>query len=245
MSNLKDLGAADRDQALNDLFANVKADVDILADLPSKGRFYGAGFQGVRVSPLTFEDEFKILRNKGNDPINEILDRCIKGIKVSDLVIPDKLYLLMKVREISYGSEYKFSLACPKCKGTVDSTLDIDGMQITYAKEDAEDPVTIKLPKLGVIAKIKLPRVSDEAFLTSDEAPEHLYRFVVELKGESDPVFIAKAYKRMGIADKKAIAQALNKNNFGIDTLFFFECPSCKHTELMEIPFTGSFFSVS
>jgi hypothetical protein len=72
-----------------------------------------------------------------------------------------------------------------------------------------------------------------------------LYRFVVSLGGQTDSVFISKAIKRMHIIDVKTIANEVTKGEFGLDPRFMFECPSCGHNAMMEIPLDASFFSVT
>ena len=95
------------------LFSNSGDDTIVVTDLPSKGKFY-PGFKGVEISALTYLDEQSVLtaRDGNVDIVSKLLGKSIKGIEINDLLIMDKIYLLMKVREVSYGKNYEFSINC-------------------------------------------------------------------------------------------------------------------------------------
>ena len=251
MSNIRQIEgkkAEDYEDALNTLFSKVQAPDSLPVELPSKGKFYKE-FGDITVQPLTFADEERILRSggKGGDVISMILDTCIEGIQIQDLIAMDKLYLLLKVREASYGPLYSFSIGCPNCQAEIKTEIDIiDGLRVKTVDDDMEDPRTVTLPNLGVEAKVKFPRVREDGFLKDSEtALKNLYRFVVSLNDETDPIFISKALKRMHIMDVKTIVKAVHKGEFGVDSRFMFECPSCDNSTLMEMPLDAGFFSVT
>lgn len=247
MANLKDPKAEERDLELQKLFESVPYETEMFVELPSKGRFYPS-FTGVKVIPLLFEDEQKILmsRNKNINPVNEILAKCVQGINISDLLAMDKLYLLMKIKELSYGPEYKFSVICPACNVPTDSALLIEGIPINRVPDDLVDPREVTLPMLRVKAQIRFPRSSDEQYFnTTENTINNLYRVVVSLNGNEDPIFISKAIKKMHIRDIKTIEKEVNRAEYGISTAFQFDCPSCKHSTTLAIPFDANFFSVN
>ena len=113
-----------REDALNDLFSKSGDDVLTVTDLPSRGKFY-PGFQGVEIKPLTFLDEQKILNAKDGktDIVSKLLEKCVDGVDIDDLLSMDKMYLLMKVREASYGSNYEFNITCPNCSSDIKTSL--------------------------------------------------------------------------------------------------------------------------
>lgn len=237
-----------RDQALDELFSKMVEESEIEIDLPSKGKFY-ENLDKITIDPLTYEEEDKILRskNKGNNAINMLLQNCVKGVSIPDLLQMDKLYLLMKVREASYGAEYKFSVACPHCDTTVTTEINLStGLNINRVDDDLEDPRVVKLPKLGVEAVVRFPRVREESFLENqEEATKNIYRFVKSINGNTDSVFISKAIKRLHIVDMKTLIKEISKGEYGVDPRFVLECPHCHETEMMAIPLDIDFFSVS
>ena len=245
---IKGRDSASYDDLLDSMFSNVESPTDLIVDLPSKGRFY-SNIEEVVVSPLTFEEEQRILnsKGKGTDVINLILSKCVKGVVIPDLVQMDKLFLLLKVREASYGSDYKFNLACPACGEEIKTEIDVaNDLNVNYVPDSLEDPRTITLPRLGVEALIRFPRNREELYFKDAETlSRNLYRFVLSLGGQEDTVFVSKAIKRMHIIDVKTIANEITKGEFGLDPRFMFECPSCGHNSMMEIPLDASFFSVT
>lgn len=237
-----------REDALNSLFGASQNEGMSVLNLPSRGKFY-EGFQGVEVQPLTFLDEQKILNAKdGNvDIVSKLLEKSVKGVNVDELLSMDKMFLLMKVREVSYGDSYEFNITCPACSSEIKTSLTLsEHLNMTEVPEDLDDPREITLPKLKAKAKVRFPRSREEVFLKDPEAVySNLYRFVVSINGNTDPVFISKALKRMHIMDVKKLVTEINKSEYGVNPRFIFECPECKHTETMEVPMDVSFFSVS
>tara|TARA_S200002703_G_scaffold146514_1_gene141605 strand:- start:336 stop:1091 length:756 start_codon:yes stop_codon:yes gene_type:complete len=237
-----------RDAALDALFADVKEDNLTITDLPSRGKFY-EGFQGVEVKPLTYTDEQKILNVKDSnaDIVSKLLEKSTQGVNVDDLLSMDKMYLLMKVREVSYGEDYQFNITCPACTSEIKTSLVLsEHLNMTRIPDDLEDPRKVKLPVLGVDAEVRFPRSREEAFLKdSDDIYRNIYRFVVSINDNSDPVFISKALKRMHIRDIKKIVSEITKGEYGVNPRFIFQCPDCGHEETMAVPMDVSFFSVS
>jgi len=237
-----------REDALNSLFGQASDENLLITDLPSKGKFY-PGFQGVEVSPLTFIDEQKILSTKdpNSDIVSKLLEKSVRGVDVENLLSMDKMYLLMKVREVSYGEEYEFNITCPSCRGDVKTSLVLsENLNMNEIPDDLTDPREVLLPKLKVKAEVRFPRSREEVFLKDSETIyKNLYRFINSISDNSDPVFISKALKRMHLKDIKKLISEINKGEYGIDPRFIFECPQCRHEETMAIPMDVSFFSVS
>lgn len=247
MVNLKENNAPEREKLLDELFANAP-EIDMPVELPSKGKFY-KNFKGVKVSPLLFEDEQRILisRSSDVDPINEIISKCVHGVDVKDLLSMDKIYLLLKIKEVSYGPEYKFTVICPACKENSEITVNVaEHITVNYIPEDLEDPREFTLPVLKAKVKVRFPR-NYELHLMDDweSTMSNTYRFVVSINDNTDPIFISQALKRMHIRDRKVIVSQISKSDLGVDPKFQFHCAACDHDTLMGVPFTASFFSVS
>jgi len=159
----------------------------------------------------------------------------------------DKIFLLMKVREASYGDNYEFKVTCPNCSTDVTTDLILSKhLNMVTVPDSIEDPRTITLPKLNVEAEIRFPRSKEESFLKDTESIyQNAYRFVLSIAGNKDPIFISKAIKRLHIMDVKKLVSEIVSSEYGVDPRFIFECPECKHEETMSIPLDINFFSVS
>lgn len=248
MTNIKQISSGsdlDRDKALESILGG-GSESEVTVTLPSKGLAY-KGFTGVTISPLTYKDEYNILtaRTAGADPVAGILQSCIKGININDLLIFDKIYLLMKIREVSYGAEYAFDIICPNCNGTVDSKIDISQLPVKYVPDDFSDVVEIELPVSKAKAIVRIKRSADEALLTNPEDPRHIRRNILSLNGISDELVISRALEKFHIRDIKTLKKVVDSLEFGIESQFLFQCPHCKHQAIMGVPLTASFFSVS
>lgn len=241
-------GKDPRETALDELFSDYSSDGITVLDLPSKGRFY-EGFQGIEINPLTYLDEQQILgsRDANIDIVSKLLEKSIEGVDVGNLLSMDKIFLLMKVREASYGDEYDFKVTCPQCATDVKTQLILSKhLNMKEIPDDMEDPRTITLPKLKAEVEIRFPRSREESFLKDTETIyANAYKFVVSVQGNKDPVFISKAIKRLHIMDMKKLISEIVQSDYGVDPRFVFECPECKHSETMSIPLDINFFSVS
>jgi len=240
--------SSQRDQALEELFGKIKDASMTITDLPSRGKFY-TDFESIKISPLKFLDEQLILTGKGleKDIVTELLEKTVEGIDVNEILLMDKNYLLMKLREVSYGDDYEFSIVCRNCNHESRSKIELSKqLNMSQIPDDFEDPRTIKLPKLGVDVVIRLPRNREERYFSDTETSyQNLYRFIVSINGNTDPVFISKAINLMEIADVKKIYKEITNNPYGIDPRFVFKCGKCKHKETLAVPIDSDFFSVS
>jgi hypothetical protein len=236
-----------KEDILAKLLENVPSETEQIINLPSENRFYNNVSQ-VSLKPMTFEHEKNVVANikKDIDPINVLLGDCVKGINIGDLLIFDKVYLLMKLRQISYGEEYKFKVECPKCSKESEIILPLSEMLVNNLPEEFTDPREITLPVTKKKVKIRFPRVRDEIYLaTADKLTDNLYRFVESVENVKDILIINKFIKKLPLKDIKILINELNRPDLGLDPRFIFGCTFCgKETEL-SIPITANFFSVT
>lgn len=249
MPNLDfEIGKKEVDAELEKLFANAQTDFSMPVELPTRGKFY-KHFKGVKVKPLLFEDEQRIfsMKNANLNPVDEIISKCTEGIDINDLISMDKIYLLLKIKEISYGPEYNFAVNCPKCNQINEVCIDISkDILINEVPLELEDPREVHLPVLDVYAKVRFPRASDENYTSDYETlADNMYRFVVSLNDNENIIFISKAIKKMHIRDRKVLLNEINKTDLGVDPRFQFVCAGCSHKDIRGIPFTANFFSVN
>jgi transcription termination factor NusB len=246
MSNL-DKFQTDRDSKLEKLFGDVPLETDMVVKLPTLGKFYPNGTPEVTISPIKFEDEKQLTINvkNGINPINLILSKCVNNVDSNSLLLIDKMLLLLKIREISYGETYPAKVNCPKCESESEINIDLSKLIIKYLPEDLADPREITLPKLKKKVKVRFPRVADEQFLnTQEQIYNNIWRFVTELDGSSDPVFISKAIPRMHIRDIKFILSHIMRGDLGLDPKFILQCGACGGESEMSVPINENFFSV-
>jgi len=118
-------------------------------DLPSKYKLYPQGtiiygrpLRVIEVKQLSQMGE----ENSGN-VINSILRSATKGIKIEDILIADKVYILFWLRANTYkDSGYKVDFNCLKCKKPSSYSFALDALDVTYIKDDYDEETPIQLP---------------------------------------------------------------------------------------------------
>lgn len=235
-----------KEQIINDLLSELPIDSEITVELPSECRGYSLedGGKPVTIRPMNFEDEKMVVNSKkGQDPTNILLSRCVSNVKVGDLYAMDKLYLLMKLREISYGDDYKTLLICKHCAAENPSTVQLSQLNVNPVPDDFTDPVEIYLPGIKKKAKVRLPRVKDELYL-NEQVYDNLWRFVTEIDGHRDKSVIAPVLKKVPIIDTKVILKAM-RSDYGLDTLIKFTCTECGEVSVVDLPIDANFFDAN
>ena len=238
---------AAKQDIIDALLKDLPSDAAVQVDLPSENKIYTLEDPGAPITlrPMTFEDEKQIVSaEKNQDPVNLILQRCITNIKVPDLLSLDKLYLIMKLREISYGDDYHTLLICGKCNAENPTTVRLSELNINPVPDDFTDPVEITLPSINKIAKIRRPRVKDERIFSSNEVYSQLWRFVETIDGHGDKLIVNSVLEKLPIKDIKIIINAM-KTNFGVETKVKFECNNCKEVSVVELPIDANFFDAN
>ena len=236
------------DEILAALLENLPAAEDLEVSVPSKEKFYKLHdpSKKISISPLTFEDEKSLMsnRNPDIDVLTGLLLKCVKNVTVTDLLQIDKLFLIMKIREHSYGEEYSASITCPGCRKDNNIKFTLSNLNVNYVEDDFTNPSEVFLPILKKTVKVRLPRISDEQYLQNTEhTTSNLWRFVEEIEGVTKKPIISKVISKLPLQDAHAVLNALGGGDYGIDTNVRFVCNYCTHSEVLELPVGGDFFT--
>ena len=233
---------------IEELLKNLPPETAIEVELPSENRVYTLPDAGAMITlrPMTFEDEKALVSAPSNqDPINLIIDRCTTNLNVSELLPMDKLYIIMKLREISYGDDYNTLLICPSCKAENPTTIRLSELNINPVPDDFSDPVEVMLPTLQKIAKVRLPRLRDERYMkTTSDALSNIWRFVAQIDDHSDKQIIAEVLKKLPIKDMRTILKAM-QTEYGVETKIKLDCDTCETQSVMELPIDANFFDAN
>jgi hypothetical protein len=237
-----------KEDIIKELLQELPSDSAVEVELPSECRVYNLKDPGgpITIRPMTFEDEKNMLGSKeGEDPINIILSRCTTNLNVLDLLTLDKVYLVMKLREISYGDEYNTLLICRNCKAENPTTIKLSQLNVNPVPDDFEDPTEVFLPGIKKTAKVKFPRVRDEKLLSDPaELMDKLWKFIEQIGEHKDKSIIAPVLEQLPLKDARTILNAM-KTEFGVDTKVKFHCSNCKEVSVVELPIDANFFDVS
>lgn len=241
------------DQELSEIFDSSPTETEKIVELPSKGVFYNSKVSSVKIKPLLFEDEKALISARKNkeDILNAILQRCIIGVDsnfLSNLLPIDKIFIMIKLREISFSKNYKANIVCPNCREQYEVVLGIDEIPINYYDKEGSDPIEITLPTLKKTAKVKVLRTKDEHLFKSEEGLNaNLWRNIVELGGKTNHLVISKALEKMSLVDIKLIVDTITLQGYGVDPKFEYVCSDegCQYRGILDIPLSEDFFTLS
>ena len=141
---------AEKDKEIERILGNIPAELDLAVNLPSRNKFYNLKDPNkpITVRAMKFEVElvFAETSRKGADSLNILLDRCVDNIDIDDLLIFDKLILLIKIREATYGTDYEFDLTCTSCHAEERVGFDLNDLLVKEVPSDLSDPRVVTLP---------------------------------------------------------------------------------------------------
>jgi len=231
------------------ILENLPTELETDVNLPSRCKFYSLPDPAspVTVRPMTFEDEKAIATIKKSDrmnPINYLLAKCVGNLNISDLILMDKLYLLYKIREVSYGTEYKAIITCPKCESDSEVNVDISKLLVNEVPDDLTDPRKIHLPVIKKDTTIRFPRLKEEKYLDFfDKKSVQFWRFVEDIDGNRDKKVIAKVLEKLPLTDMHLIISEITKPDYGLDSKINFICGECEGESVVNVPIGENFFS--
>lgn len=148
-----------------------------LIPLPSKGKLYKSedsdiekGF--IKLFPMTVKEE-EILATprflKTGSATRMVLENCIaSNVPARDILLYDSNFLLFRLRQISYGDEYRFKLRCDNsvCEKEFEHTVNISKLKFEELPEDFSEPISVKLPRSKYTVISILPRLAHSEELT-------------------------------------------------------------------------------
>jgi len=244
MMNNDGAANAAKQELIDELLSDLPKDSKTRVDLPSECRVYDSlpTDEPVTILPMTFEDEKIIAAAKREDASNILLAKCAPDVSVGSLLMMDKIYLLMKIREVSYGDDYHPTIVCPGCNTETRTVVKISELPVNPVPDDFKDTFDVDLPVSKRTVKIRLPRVKDEKYTSDLES--NLWRFLVDVEGHTDSLVRSGFAKGLPLRDSKVIIAAMALP-YGVESKIKFDCPECSKTTVIELPIDSSFFGVS
>ena len=236
----------DMQSALEGLLENVHDKLKYVGvTLPSKGFFYGKKPEPVTVRPLTFDDE-RSLRNMNTDNmvsiLSTILGACTKGVSIELLTPPDRLYLLFKIRELSYGDDYKLEQNCTNCGVKNSLTLKLSTLEIDYLEEDY---TTFTLPDSKKSVTIRVPRASQLENIEMEVLMNDLYKYVESVENVVDGTVIQEFIRRTTVKDVDILRNAIFIPPYGMEDKLMFNCMKCSQTTKAAVVMNEYFFTAN
>lgn len=200
----------------------------------------------VSLKPITFEEEKLLINSSKNkqDPLDILLSRCVISEELGDILFIDKIFLLYKLRQISFGNDYKFRLACPSCGTTDQFEAKID--QLDVVELESTEPVEIELPVCKKKVTVRRAAMSDEKYFRSgDSILDNVWRFVMSVEEHTSRKLISKFVPKLPAGDLNKIISTFMCKGYGLQTEVTIRCAHCDARNQVDLPLNKDFFTVS
>ncbi len=234
--------------------------------LPSRGVLYeGRVPDGkVVIRKMTAAEE-AVLSSAGGtfiDRISRIIAACAKlpnAFAHKDLLVTDRLAILIALRTFTFGPNYACKFTCGDCRAKNDVTVNIiDELKTVYAGETLAEPIHVNLVDAGVTAQMRFMRGTDEEAMAKyakrfemrssdqlDQSQIHrVARLLLTIDGEElgDIVKREDYIRALTAADLIRIENAIDDAEPGIDLELGYTCLRCDTVQKERMPFTAEFF---
>lgn len=241
-----------------------------IVDLPSKGWFYPIGHPlssgKLEMKMMTAREE-DILTSQNLIKKGIVLQRLIdslivdKRIKQDDILLCDINGIFVSARRLAYGDSYgPLKIKCPSCGEENSHTIDLSLIETRPFNFDnypkGQNIFNFVLPYCKRLISYKilnqrednmaddeiknLSRVNKER---STEVTTRLKYVIQTIDGDDDKVAIRKFIETELVSkDTLELRKHIRANVPDIDMTFSYVCPSCDHSDRMDIPMSVGFF---
>lgn len=246
----------------NSISTQSNTDYETTVTLPSKGLIYNGAIPAeVSLRGMTTRDEKILYASMGSNVFQKILKSCItdpKDMDINKLIASDELFLVLQLRMITYGPEYKVEAQCPRCGETNIYTVMLNELDVNYLDDDFTEPIEAKLPRSGDTLSLKILRNEDSEFVDryakkfaktfnqnvrEVEYTAQIAKYITAINGKTVDFETAIDYvNNMVSRDSAEIRSAMNKILVGVDTRVTVNCNSCGEEFTFNMPLTSEFF---
>jgi hypothetical protein len=193
--------------------------------------------QEVELVELTGREE-ELLTNqrliKTGDAINQVLLNCIKRIgknesptmeDILNLLSGDRLFILVKLRQISLGDTVELELVCPVCKEISFVTVNLEELPVTPYPEERE--FTFKLPASKKQVKFGYLNGHKEKQLASLKEPSLTSAMLARIISVDGNPPNKKVITELPLRDRSELRREMLRVDAGIDTEVEVICQGC------------------
>jgi len=191
----------------------------------------------------------KLLRS--GDAVNQLLRNCLVHLgeksevspqDVLDLLAGDRLFILVKLRQISLGDEMTLRLACPNanCQGI--SLLSVNLADLPVTPYPTEREFTCTLPGSGQVVRFGYLDGHKEkrlAALPEATISQGMLIRILDIDGKAPT---RKTVTEMSLKDRQALRQAMLAVDGGIDTTVDTACEHCGQPIRIRVEGDAGFF---
>lgn len=242
--------------------------------LPSKGLLNPEIPEGKLVQRCMMVADQKSLAGSNisaNKALHQLINRTIvspESFDVEKLTLPDTLYVLFKLRALSYGNIYSFKTRCPECGSRIDVEVNLSELCVYGLEEDYKETLVVTLPHSQDTAYIKLSTNEDLEYLNKEikrrkkRNPQDDSKYVLDIvyslekiklkspnkdgkKELTHPLDLEVYVNSLTDLDAMTIMSLRDSIQYGIAPTIEHTCSECGETIDVSLQFQGDFFRPS
>lgn len=248
--------------------ANSKVAIQETFRLPSNGQLYGGNIPTeINLRAMnTLDEKIRLASTNPFKSTPKLIRNCLEGMDfdTEELKLFDLYFLMFKLREVTYGPEYKVRPICNSCGSNQAVIVNLSELETNYLEEGSTEPFDIELPVSGDHLGCKylscrdLNNLQNEIERMKAKAPDEdqselgfipgLASRIVTVNDEEWPRSKITGYlQNMHARDynyfEKKYIDITNKP--GINLNYVAECPKCGSPIVFEVPVLSEFFRPS
>lgn len=200
-------------------------------DLPSGTELELREMTGAEEELLTNQ---RLIRS--GEAINQVLRNCFVRLgektdldlaEVMNLLSGDRLFALVRLRQISLGDEVELELSCPNsaCRMSNFVTINLEDLKVTPYGEERE--FAFKLPGSKKTVRFRYLDGHKEKRLASLREPNITSAMLIRVLDIDGKAPSKKSLAEMSMRDRNALRQEMSRVDAGIDTSVETECDGC------------------
>jgi hypothetical protein len=226
------------------------------------------GSETIEIRSMTARDE-DILSSRAllrtGRALNSLVQACVmnKAIDTEEMIAGDRNALLVAIRITGYGSEYEVDIQCenPECGEAFRHKFDLSKLEIKRLSVEPTAPgrneFSFQLPVSKKPCVFKLLTGKDErdmavmqerqkkilgAAATDEPVTTRLSFQIISIGQEKDRNKLRKIVQTLPAMDSRKLRKYIDDISPGIKMSQEAECPHCKRSEEVPVPFGTEFF---
>jgi hypothetical protein len=232
----------------------------------------------IEIRKLSTAEQIQFFEGGGQseDRVERLLRSSVRlpsGFKHADLLVTDRLFLLLSLRTLTYGDSYLFSWRCQMCAKHSQANIEIlRDLDEKVADETLIEPFDVELSDEDCTVQCRFLRGRDETEairaarrtqartrtngvgasvgLSGPDEITDLERYKLMIVSRSGEPFRNAVEKdvfltHLTAADFVRLQNRVSERETGIDMTLYLDCPRCGADNETRMPFTAEFFRPS
>ena len=194
--------------------------------------------------PKLIEDLATNYQTKAGKPANISSKDAVWKLSSADVE-----YILLKIREATYGPVFGMPVTCPACGKNQLKRVDLDKLEVKQLADKNIRTLGVDLPKSKIKAEVKLLYMQDLFNLYDALKSKNKSLYTESLKlsvhklGEK-PEVTSEDIENLPVTDLQLMEDAFLKLRASIDNIVTHDCDKCKHEFETPLPVVDPNFFV-